>query len=81
VTQSAPQDRVGGESRLPSFEPGVPNPARMWNYWLGGKGNFAADRELAGRVLQVPGRGSRRPRRDQPAGLRQRRSWRGPAGQ
>jgi hypothetical protein len=25
----------------------VPNPARMWNYWLGGKDNFAADREAA----------------------------------
>jgi O-methyltransferase involved in polyketide biosynthesis len=25
----------------------------MWNYWLGGKDNFAADRELAERVLQV----------------------------
>jgi hypothetical protein len=54
VTQSKPQDRASGrESRLPSFDPGVPNPARMWNYWLGGKDNFAADRELAGRVLEV----------------------------
>jgi S-adenosyl methyltransferase len=25
----------------------------MWNYWLGGKDNFAADREAAQRVLQV----------------------------
>ena len=25
----------------------------MWNYWLGGKDNFAADRELAERVLQI----------------------------
>src|SRR5215467_14997424 len=25
----------------------------MWNYWLGGKDNFAADRELAERVLEV----------------------------
>jgi hypothetical protein len=54
VTQSTPQDHAaGGESRLPSFDPGVPNPARMWNYWLGGKDNFAADRELAGRILEV----------------------------
>jgi hypothetical protein len=54
VTQSTPQDRAaGGGSRLPSFDPGVPNPARMWNYWLGGKDNFAADRELAERVLEV----------------------------
>ena len=54
MTQSAPQHRAaGGQSRLPSFDPGVPNPARMWNYWLGGKDNFAADRELAERVLEV----------------------------
>ena len=54
MTQSRPQDRtVGGESRLPPFDPGVPNPARMWNYWLGGKDNFAADRDLAERVLEV----------------------------
>jgi O-methyltransferase involved in polyketide biosynthesis len=54
MTKGTPQDRAAGhESRLPSFDPGVPNPARMWNYWLGGKDNFAADRELAERVLQA----------------------------
>jgi hypothetical protein len=35
------------DSHLPSFDPSVPNPARMWNYWLGGKDNFAVDREAA----------------------------------
>jgi S-adenosyl methyltransferase len=25
----------------------------MWNYWLGGKDNFAADREAAERVLEA----------------------------
>ena len=29
----------------------VPSPARMWNYWVGGKDNFAADREAAERIL------------------------------
>jgi hypothetical protein len=54
VTQSTPQDpAVGGRSRLPSFDASVPNPARMWNYWLGGKDNFAADREAAQQVLAV----------------------------
>jgi S-adenosyl methyltransferase len=54
VTQSTPPYRAtSGEHRLPPFDPVVPNPARMWNYWLGGKDNFAADRELAGRVLEV----------------------------
>ncbi len=54
VTQGTPQGgTTSSQSHLPSFDPGVPNPARMWNYWLGGKDNFAADREAAGRVLQV----------------------------
>ncbi len=35
------------------FDPTVPNPARMWNYWLGGKDNYAADRELAARVQEI----------------------------
>ena len=38
---------------MPSFDSSVPAPARMWNYWLGGKDNFAADREAAERVLEV----------------------------
>jgi S-adenosyl methyltransferase len=54
VTRSTPQQgTASGASRLPSFDPSVPNPARMWNYWLGGKDNFAADRELADRVLEA----------------------------
>jgi len=32
------------------FDISVPNPARMWNYWVGGKDNFAADREAAEEV-------------------------------
>ncbi len=52
MTQGTPPGRTDG-SRLPPFDPSVPNPARMWNYWLGGKDNFAADRELAGRVLEA----------------------------
>ena len=52
MTQGTPPGRADG-SQLPPFDPSVPNPARMWNYWLGGKDNFAADRELAGRVLEA----------------------------
>src|SRR5712671_2616445 len=50
MTQSTPPSE---DSHLPSFDPTVPNPARMWNYWLGGKDNFAADRQAAERVLEV----------------------------
>jgi DNA-binding HxlR family transcriptional regulator len=28
------------------FDPATPSPARIWNYWIGGKDNFAADREV-----------------------------------
>ncbi|MGH3204574.1 MAG: SAM-dependent methyltransferase [Streptosporangiaceae bacterium] len=42
MTQSTPKGRAAGaESRLPSFDSSVPNPARMWNYWLGGKDNIS----------------------------------------
>jgi hypothetical protein len=32
---------------LASFDTGVAHPARVYNYWLGGKDNYAADREAA----------------------------------
>jgi O-methyltransferase involved in polyketide biosynthesis len=57
VTQSTPQSTPQGGATsgedLPAFDPRVPSPARMWNYWLGGKDNFAADREAGQRVLEV----------------------------
>lgn len=31
----------------------VPHSARVWNYWLGGKDNFAADRALGDQIVQV----------------------------
>jgi O-methyltransferase involved in polyketide biosynthesis len=49
LSQDQPHERFG----LPPFDTRVPNPARMWNYWLGGKDNFAADRTAADRVLEV----------------------------
>jgi S-adenosyl methyltransferase len=35
------------------FNPGVPSPARVWNYWVGGKDNFEADRAAANAVREV----------------------------
>lgn len=35
------------------FDPGTPSIARVWDYWLGGKDNFAADRELARKMLEI----------------------------
>jgi hypothetical protein len=36
---------------LSQFDTGVAHPARVYDYWLGGKDNFAADREAAERVI------------------------------
>ncbi|MEJ3658278.1 SAM-dependent methyltransferase [Actinomycetes bacterium KLBMP 9759] len=38
-------------SDFPELRFDVPNSARIWNYWLGGKDNYAADREIADAVL------------------------------
>ncbi len=35
----------------PKIDTSVPHSARVWNYWLGGKDNFAADRQMGDRIL------------------------------
>jgi O-methyltransferase involved in polyketide biosynthesis len=42
-----------GEYNPQVFNPSVANPARVWNYWVGGKDHFAADREAAEMVLEL----------------------------
>jgi len=37
----------------PLFDTSVPHIARVYNYWLGGKDHFAADRELAERFIKA----------------------------
>ncbi len=34
----------GGTQALRDIDASVPHSARIWNYWLGGKDNFQADR-------------------------------------
>jgi SAM-dependent methyltransferase len=43
--------RAGGDDRV--FDTGVAHMARVYNYWLGGKDNYAADRRAAERVLEA----------------------------
>jgi hypothetical protein len=38
---------------LKPFDPDTPSIARVWDYWLGGKNNFPADRELAEKMLEI----------------------------
>ncbi len=37
----------------PGFDPSVPSPARMYDYYLGGKDHFPADRQAAELALSV----------------------------
>jgi hypothetical protein len=47
---------TGTHEALPDLDITTPNVARMYDYYLGGKDNFAADREAAEKVLAlVPG--------------------------
>jgi O-methyltransferase involved in polyketide biosynthesis len=51
VTDSLSDDEARDlAERLRGFDTTVPSPARMWNYWVGGKDHFAADREAAARI-------------------------------
>jgi O-methyltransferase involved in polyketide biosynthesis len=36
---------------VPDFDPRTPSIARVYDYWLGGKDNFAADRELGAQLM------------------------------
>jgi hypothetical protein len=38
---------------MPDFDTSVPHIARVYDYWLGGKDNFAADRELGEQTLRA----------------------------
>ena len=49
-----PDDAVpSSEADLSKIDTSVAHPARIYDYWLGGKDNFAADRE-AGVKLAAP---------------------------
>jgi hypothetical protein len=54
--RAVPQDSPGatkdsGAGKLPDLDTTVANAARMWNYWIGGKDHFVADREAGDQVL------------------------------
>jgi hypothetical protein len=43
----------GDERAVPKIDTSVAHIARVYDYWLGGKDNFAVDREIGDKVLQV----------------------------
>jgi hypothetical protein len=51
MTQGAPHEQHVAAGRVP--DPLVPSPARIWNFWVGGKDHFEADRALAEQFGQV----------------------------
>jgi hypothetical protein len=52
VTQDLPGDtKASTGGKLSGLDASVANAARMWNYWIGGKDNFRADRE-AGELVR-----------------------------
>jgi len=55
VTDEQPGDGPGPAGDQPDIDidTSVAHPARVYDYWLGGKDNYAADREAAERVLAV----------------------------
>src|SRR5438874_1044398 len=49
MTGSATPD----QEQVAKLNTNVPHSARVWNYWLGGKDNFAADRHVGDQVPAV----------------------------
>jgi hypothetical protein len=46
-------EHEAGAHPPPGIDTTVASPARVWNYWVGGKDNFEADREAGERVLDA----------------------------
>jgi S-adenosyl methyltransferase len=45
--RTSADERLGDAQRPDDIRIDVPHPARVYDYWLGGKDNFAADRHAA----------------------------------
>jgi S-adenosyl methyltransferase len=51
VTANSPKH--GQEPELPEIDSSVPHSARIWNYWVGGKDNYPADREVGDQIAKI----------------------------
>ncbi|MEU6552028.1 SAM-dependent methyltransferase [Streptomyces sp. NPDC046915] len=57
---------TGSDAAVPRIDTSRPHPARVYDWWLGGKDNYPVDEELARKILAVDGtvvRGARANRR------------------
>jgi hypothetical protein len=52
-SQNTPADIAGPSAAQKAIDTTEPHPARVYDYWLGGKDNFAADRAAAEAVIQA----------------------------
>ena len=54
MAEDVTDDRPGREPGAPlGIDTSVAHPARVYDYWLGGKDNFAADRKAAEEVIAI----------------------------
>ena len=53
MTQDSPGTTKDSRSNLPGLDTSVANAARMWNYWIGGKDHFRADRVAGDQVVDA----------------------------
>lgn len=53
VTMMDPVDRAEMALSLGEIDPDTPSPARIYDFWLGGSHNFAADREVGRRTAEA----------------------------
>jgi S-adenosyl methyltransferase len=44
---------ITSDEQPPGLNTGVPQTARIWNYWLGGKDNFPVDRQVGDQILEA----------------------------
>jgi hypothetical protein len=51
VTASSPTH--GQEPEPPEIDTSVPHSARIWNYWVGGRDNYPADREVGDQIEKI----------------------------
>jgi hypothetical protein len=51
-TSGVPGERSAGAGIPAEIDVSRPHPARLYDYFLGGKDNFAADRAVASKVLE-----------------------------